>query len=454
MQFAKNVEKYNEQFNKDVDNIDNLTDNHILQLGEPWSILRASGILEWKIELQVWRLKEKANEMYESNHPFDIQNIKDLPRAIQNPIAVFNSTRPNGGKVILIELKQWNDNFVVSLRVLQWRGGIRINSIRSIYPKDHYEWILDWTNSEDNLIKYVDNKKFLEYLSSIEDTTVRSTFSSVASNSRNHREIISQKIEKARENVENFENPEIDTSDVQFMKAYHGSPHSFEKFSTDFIGSWDGRSMFGWGLYFTNKEDIAKNYAYNGYNKWSQNLYEVKIHENKTVEELNLINWDEKLNKENINKVKQIADRIFKTTKSEKRKSDLDYFLNKDLKNETWGRIILDLRWIIWNDKKVSQLLLKNGFDWVIEKHWESETYVIFDDSTIQITNHIQYMKKPNWEIYGAKLSDGTIYLNPEKINANTPIHEFSHLWEQIFPNEWKQGVEIFKRTSKGKENI
>lgn len=57
-----------------------------------------------------------------------------------------------------------------------------------------------------------------------------------------------------------------------------------------------------------------------------------------------------------------------------------------------------------------------------------------------------------NGEVYGFKLSDGTIYINPEKLNANTAIHEFSHLWEQLMPSAWKKGVELFKQTKIGQD--
>ena len=64
----------------------------------------------------------------------------------------------------------------------------------------------------------------------------------------------------------------------------------------------------------------------------------------------------------------------------------------------------------------------------------------------------VQFMHDTQGEIYGAVLPDGTIYLNPEKFNANTAIHEFTHLWEQIMPNAWKKGVELFKNTQTGKK--
>lgn len=69
-------------------------------------------------------------------------------------------------------------------------------------------------------------------------------------------------------------------------------------------------------------------------------------------------------------------------------------------------------------------------------------------------SNDVRFMKTSNGEIYGAKLPDGTIYINPNKLNANTPIHEFSHLWEQIMPTAWKKGVSIFKETTTGKKLV
>lgn len=45
------------------------------------------------------------------------------------------------------------------------------------------------------------------------------------------------------------------------IDAYHGSPHSFDKFSLDKIGTGEGNQSFGYGLYFTDTEDIARNYA-------------------------------------------------------------------------------------------------------------------------------------------------------------------------------------------------
>lgn len=64
---------------------------------------------------------------------------------------------------------------------------------------------------------------------------------------------------------------------------------------------------------------------------------------------------------------------------------------------------------------------------------------------------HIQNIMSNSSKIYGYKLSDGTIVINEEYLNANTPIHEFSHIWEQLNPTTWKAGVKLLKNTAEGK---
>lgn len=44
------------------------------------------------------------------------------------------------------------------------------------------------------------------------------------------------------------------------IKAYHGSPHDFDKFSMDKIGTGEGAQAYGHGLYFAESEDVARSY--------------------------------------------------------------------------------------------------------------------------------------------------------------------------------------------------
>ncbi len=45
-----------------------------------------------------------------------------------------------------------------------------------------------------------------------------------------------------------------------FQGAYHGSPHIFEKFSLQAIGTGEGAQAYGWGLYFASKKEVAEGY--------------------------------------------------------------------------------------------------------------------------------------------------------------------------------------------------
>src|SRR6201996_9301420 len=44
------------------------------------------------------------------------------------------------------------------------------------------------------------------------------------------------------------------------IRAYHGSPHDFDAFSLDKIGTGEGAQAYGHGLYFAGNEKVAKSY--------------------------------------------------------------------------------------------------------------------------------------------------------------------------------------------------
>ena len=44
------------------------------------------------------------------------------------------------------------------------------------------------------------------------------------------------------------------------IRAYHGSPHDFDKFSLDKIGTGEGAQAYGHGLYFAESEGVARSY--------------------------------------------------------------------------------------------------------------------------------------------------------------------------------------------------
>lgn len=61
------------------------------------------------------------------------------------------------------------------------------------------------------------------------------------------------------------------------QSAYHGTPHRFDEFSTEHIGSGEGAQAHGWGLYFAADKKIAQNYydALNSVDYYYDNIRQI-----------------------------------------------------------------------------------------------------------------------------------------------------------------------------------
>jgi predicted nucleotidyltransferase len=61
----------------------------------------------------------------------------------------------------------------------------------------------------------------------------------------------------------------------------------------------------------------------------------------------------------------------------------------------------------------------------------------------------VEFLREPDGTVYGATVG-GKIYLNRERLNPNTPIHEYTHLWfsalKDANPELYKRGVELMKQ--------
>jgi len=51
-----------------------------------------------------------------------------------------------------------------------------------------------------------------------------------------------------------------DPNEAPTIKAFHGSPYSFDRFDLSFMGTGEGAQAYGKGLYFAEMEDVAKEY--------------------------------------------------------------------------------------------------------------------------------------------------------------------------------------------------
>jgi hypothetical protein len=149
--------RFNEELQKQIDGT--LPAGHVYQLGHPGEILLSAGIPYLDIEMNAARLKAKSEQ---ANHPFNLADMMNLPKAIQEPLAVFNSATQPGSFVILTELKQESKNYVVALQANKHQGNIIINSIRSIHPRDNRQ-VANWIKK--GLLRYANKKGMADLVS-------------------------------------------------------------------------------------------------------------------------------------------------------------------------------------------------------------------------------------------------------------------------------------------------
>ena len=206
-------DRFNEELQQQIDGT--LPKGHVYSLGMPNDILRSAGLPNLPIEMSAERLAGKSQQ---ANHPFELSETESLPTAIQHPIAIFDSTKKDGSSVILTELKHGDSNFVAVLGVRrsdkQRKIDVEVNSIRSLYPKTHIQGIIDWFNSKDNLLRWVDKEKALNFISTQEPNylaggdNAQSTSSESYLNSSKPAEVrnIFKRIAKV---IKDFDNPTL-----------------------------------------------------------------------------------------------------------------------------------------------------------------------------------------------------------------------------------------------------
>ena len=204
----KQLQRVNGTFNSELQQQveGKLPKDHVYQLGNPSVILQSAGVEDLPIELSAQRLSDKASENYKNDHPFDIADIRNLPRAINEPIAVFDSKTRRGVKVDLTELQSKGNNFVVALEVRKSADRnslqVEVNSIRSLYPKGSKNGIIHWINS--GLMRVVDKAKIKNFLSTQWPNYIAGKEKVASEISEKYPEI-----ERATKIIENFENPKL-----------------------------------------------------------------------------------------------------------------------------------------------------------------------------------------------------------------------------------------------------
>mgnify|MGYP005874109933 CR=1 FL=1 len=284
-------------------------------------------------------------------------------------------------------------------------------------------------------------------------------------------------------------------------RVFHGSGAEFSAFDHSHMGEGEGSQSFGWGTYVTSSSAIGKSYAKRSatgiglkrselesnisrakeqlpfvrgevkedleakIGDWenqlenldeSRHLYTVEIPEDTGN---NYLDWYSTLSKEQKDTITKALTRLHvDLTDYERRGFSLD-----DTIGDIYHFLTIALRhtrkWQDVNASRASSKFLSSlGFTGIKYPagtiHGGAEkgdmNYVIFNEKDAQITDHIRFFRTPGGEAYGFTV-DGKIYLDPRIATAETPIHEYAHLWADMIRNvnaeAWNDIVGLMKST-------
>ena len=198
--------RFNNELQQQIDG--NLPSNHIYQMGNPGKILLSTGVPDLPIQMNAKRLQDKATLF---DHNFELYEVKDLVKALQNPLAVFSYGDKTKAQNIIVPLQKNGKNFIVGLSLNPTVGGkaLEINSIRNVFPKDNSEW-LNWISQGKAL--YLDKEKIQTL---------------IAQQRTNLADVEYLDLDSAAKVVENFENPKFESENDALFRD--GDAKDYEK---------------------------------------------------------------------------------------------------------------------------------------------------------------------------------------------------------------------------------
>lgn len=180
------LDAVNRRFNEQLETLtEKNAQSVILNLSRPNTVLQSAGIADRPIRLYGNKVMKKIRK-----HGFKITDIKNLPSAINNPIAVFNNYGNKENRAVFTELATSQGNVLVTI---EWGKGTdaELNIVTSVFGKGNSN-IIDWINS--GYTTYINKEKALNYL----------RISALIAEAQDN-----QELSLATNIIKNFENPTL-----------------------------------------------------------------------------------------------------------------------------------------------------------------------------------------------------------------------------------------------------
>ena len=209
--FTDKLNAVNERFNEELSNLtEENADKVTPWLGKPSKVLLAAGVEDKPMKLYGNKVIRKMKK-----HGFSLEELRDLPRAVADPVAVFNNYQREGNRSILTELKTQQGNFLVSVNIGK-DADINFNIVRSVFGKGN-ENVVAWINN--GLATYINKEKALSFLSH-QSAPIAATAANAGQESSSYLHL-SAPIAEAAENselssaakiIKDFHNPKLNSN--------------------------------------------------------------------------------------------------------------------------------------------------------------------------------------------------------------------------------------------------
>lgn len=254
--------------NNDIQAWSNVIDNHLN--GQPITgsvkLMDSPMVLQLinavgEIDINPSVIKKALNGKHVGQ--IDVEVLKQLPKKIANPIAIFKNYDPVTKQVIpneyVVVLDAYANNkqginasgeniqvvikntTVFNGRKKTWQA----NKIKTITPRRNANWYINQLNNG-NLV-YWNTKKINRLVTSNRQQIAQLGTKQFIFNNSIPNEKDLDKLRKKH----NYQ---------YYQSAWHGSPHDFDKFDLGAIGTGEGNQAHGWGLYFAKDKKVSKLY--------------------------------------------------------------------------------------------------------------------------------------------------------------------------------------------------
>ena len=293
-------------------------------------------------------------------------------------------------------------------------------------------------------------------------------------------------------------------------RVYHGSGAEFDHFDHSHMGEGEGAQAYGWGTYVTEVRGIGEGYAKRSNNgiamgryEWQLKRAELESNINRAKEQLpflrgeykaeveaqiaeweeqlkdyephnylytveipddnggNYLDWNGPVPAETIDRITEYLREKYGDEVVNGRWLSNPLLSSKgvDVSARNGAAIYRQLERALGSDKKASLALAELGYAGIKYpaefrsggRKDDAKNYVIFNENDAEITDHVRFFKTKNGEAYGFTVG-GKIYYDPRIANAETPVHEYAHLWASALKannaKEWNNVVDLMKGTN------